>query len=55
MRHALMLLVMSTAACTSFDTLGRNVCGNGLIEPGEDCDSSDASCVRCAEIGRAHV
>ena len=48
MRHALLLLVMSTAACTSFDALGRNVCGNGLIEPGEDCDSSEASCVRCA-------
>lgn len=48
MRHALLLLVISTAACTSFDTLDRNVCGNGLIEAGEDCDSSDARCVRCA-------
>ncbi len=48
MRHALLLLVLSGAACTSFDTLDRNVCGNGLIEPGEDCDSSEASCVRCA-------
>lgn len=48
MRHALLLLLISTAACTSFDTLDRNVCGNGLIEPGEDCDSSEASCVRCA-------
>lgn len=47
MRHALLLLAL-TSACTSFDALDRGVCGNGLIEAGEDCDSSDASCVRCA-------
>lgn len=47
MRHALLLLIFTTA-CTSFDTLDRDVCGNGLIEAGEDCDSSDPSCVRCA-------
>lgn len=47
MRHALLLLALTTG-CTSFDSLDRGVCGNGLIEPGEDCDSSDASCVRCA-------
>lgn len=48
MRHALLLFVFTSAACTSFDTLDRSVCGNGLIEAGEDCDSNDASCVRCA-------
>lgn len=47
MRHAL-LLVLSVTACTSFDNLDRNVCGNGVIELGEDCDSSASSCVRCA-------
>src|SRR5690348_3733168 len=36
------------AACTSFDPVARNVCGNGILEPGEDCDSPDATCVRCA-------
>lgn len=36
------------AACTSFDAVPRNVCGNGVLEPGEDCDSTDATCVRCA-------
>lgn len=38
------------AACTSFESLERGVCGNGLVEPGEDCDSSDPSCVRCAVL-----
>ena len=42
------LLLCWLAACTSFDAVPRNVCGNGVLEPGEDCDSSDASCVRCA-------
>ena len=38
------------AGCTDFDTIDRNVCGNGLLEPGEDCDSGAASCVRCAVV-----
>jgi hypothetical protein len=36
------------AGCTDFATLDRGVCGNGVLESGEDCDSSDATCVRCA-------
>jgi len=36
------------AGCTDFDAVPRGVCGNGLLEPGEDCDSDDAACVRCA-------
>ncbi|CAN5917570.1 hypothetical protein BH11MYX3_BH11MYX3_34290 [soil metagenome] len=51
MRHVpvvSILLALLVSACTSFDSLDRNVCGNGVIENGEDCDSSDASCVRCA-------
>ena len=36
------------AACTTFDPIERGVCGNGLVEPGEDCDSPDPSCVACA-------
>lgn len=47
MRHVLLLLLAVTG-CTDFDDVQRDVCGNGLLEPGEDCDSSDPSCVRCA-------
>ena len=42
------LILGLLAACTSFDPVPRNVCGNGVLEPGEDCDSNDATCVRCA-------
>jgi len=41
-------LVLLVAACTTFEPVPRNTCGNGVLEPGEDCDSSDATCVRCA-------
>lgn len=44
-RFAILALL---AGCTSFDPITRSTCGNGLLEPGEDCDSHDASCVRCA-------
>ena len=46
--HAVVPLAVLLAACSTFDSLDRGVCGNGLIEPGEDCDSGDASCVRCS-------
>ena len=42
------LLLFVLAACTDFDTVSRNVCGNGLLEAGEDCDSTDPTCVACA-------
>jgi hypothetical protein len=45
MRLAALVLL---AACTTFDPIERGVCGNGLLEPGEDCDSPDPSCVACA-------
>ncbi|HUS28782.1 MAG TPA: VCBS repeat-containing protein [Kofleriaceae bacterium] len=41
-------VAFTAAACTDFSTPDRGVCGNGLLEPGEDCDSSDATCVKCA-------
>ncbi|MFN0250200.1 MAG: FG-GAP repeat domain-containing protein [Kofleriaceae bacterium] len=37
-------------ACTSFEPVDRGVCGNGLVEAGEDCDADDPSCVRCAVV-----
>jgi hypothetical protein len=48
MRLAGLLLLL--ASCTDFDDVTRNTCGNGLLEAGEDCDSSDPSCVRCAVL-----
>jgi hypothetical protein len=45
MRICLFVLL---AACTTFEPVPRDVCGNGVLEPGEDCDSSDATCVHCA-------
>ena len=43
-----LLLLVTVVGCTDFDDVARNVCGNGLLEAGEDCDSTDPSCVRCA-------
>ena len=42
------LLLLALVGCTDFDDVTRDVCGNGLLEVGEDCDSNDPSCVRCA-------
>ncbi|MBX3161960.1 MAG: VCBS repeat-containing protein [Deltaproteobacteria bacterium] len=38
------------AACTDFGSIEPNVCGNGIVEAGEDCDADDARCVRCAIV-----
>jgi hypothetical protein len=38
------------AGCTSFDPVPRDVCGNGIVETGEDCDSTDSSCIACAVV-----
>jgi hypothetical protein len=45
---SLATLAVTLSACSDFADLQHNVCGNGIIEPGEDCDSSDPTCVRCA-------
>ena len=41
-------LSLTLGSCTDFPDVPRNVCGNGILEPGEDCDSDAANCVRCA-------
>jgi hypothetical protein len=43
-------IVVVLVGCTSFEPIDRGVCGNGLVEVGEDCDSDEASCVRCAVV-----
>ena len=43
-----LLLTVLLVGCTDFTDVARNVCGNGLLEPGEDCDNDAANCVRCA-------
>jgi len=43
-----LLVVLLVSACTDFADVSRGVCGNGLLEPGEDCDGEAANCVRCA-------
>ena len=46
MKHLAWLVAL--AACTDLAPIDRDVCGNGLLEAGEDCDSNDPSCVSCA-------
>ncbi|MBL9016163.1 MAG: VCBS repeat-containing protein [Myxococcales bacterium] len=38
------------AACSDLRDLGEPTCGNGLIEPGEDCDSPLEHCDRCSIV-----
>lgn len=43
-----LVTVCLLVGCTDFAAIDRGVCGNGLLEAGEDCDRNDARCVRCA-------
>ncbi|HEY5935926.1 MAG TPA: VCBS repeat-containing protein, partial [Kofleriaceae bacterium] len=43
----LVLVLLALAACSNLDTLDRRVCGNGVVEPGEDCDSRAGHCEAC--------
>jgi len=54
-RLLLLLLGAVVSACTDFTAVTRGACGNGLLEPGEDCDSGDPSCVRCAVTCRGAI
>ena len=45
-----LLLVLLPGACSTLDPIPGGVCGNGVIEPGEDCDTSEASCRACALV-----
>src|SRR5579859_4752860 len=37
------LALAATTACTATATITDGVCGNGVLEPGEDCDSPDTT------------
>src|SRR5688500_6306671 len=46
--RALAILVLVCGACSDLGTIATGVCGNGAIEPGEDCDHPDPNrCVAC--------
>ncbi len=47
---SLVLAASLLFACTSFDSIERGVCGNGLLEAGEDCDTPDTRCSACAVV-----
>ncbi|MCX5742085.1 MAG: VCBS repeat-containing protein, partial [Proteobacteria bacterium] len=42
------IAVIGAFGCSDFSAIDRGVCGNGLLDPGEDCDSSAASCSSCS-------
>jgi hypothetical protein len=43
--------LIALAACTQAETIPDNVCGNGVLEPGEDCDApGDPACTATCRI-----
>ena len=44
---ALAACVAACAACTATSTISDNVCGNGVLDPGEDCDGGSACTSSC--------
>jgi hypothetical protein len=50
-------LLLSLLGCTAFPVIESGVCGNGVIEKGEDCDTfaePGQSCRRPGEVGECH-
>ena len=47
MTARLALALACLGACSDLDPIDRGVCGNGVVEPGEDCDSGDPACEAC--------
>lgn len=45
---ARLVALLALGACTEFESIDRDECGNGILEFGEDCDSSDERCVACS-------
>ena len=44
--RAILALAIAAAGCSA-PRVDRGVCGNGVVEPGEDCDSTDPRCDKC--------
>ncbi len=45
------LSFIALVACTQAETIPDNVCGNGVVEPGEDCDApGDPACTATCRI-----
>lgn len=42
-----LLVLVTLGACSNLDPLDAGVCGNGVVETGEDCDSPDQ--LRCSD------
>ncbi len=42
-----LVLLLLVASCGS-ETIGENVCGNGIVDPFEDCDAANDRCVGCS-------
>jgi hypothetical protein len=53
-----MLGAAALGACADLPAISANSCGNGVIEPGEDCDGFPVYSVKCREkgqIGACHL
>jgi hypothetical protein len=44
----LLFVLVAFAGCADLPPLELGTCGNGILDPGEDCDTHDARCVACA-------
>ncbi|HEY5956537.1 MAG TPA: hypothetical protein VIV60_08295, partial [Polyangiaceae bacterium] len=49
----LCLTAFASAACVDLPYVEPGVCGNGVTEPGEDCDSYAIAGQRCRAAGEA--
>lgn len=57
--RAWLLCAAALAACADLPKIETNICGNGVIETGEDCDGfsvySDAKCREPGKVGACHL
>ena len=44
-------LLLACAGCTDLPTLDKGVCGNGVIDAGEQCDGGDLGGYGCWDFG----